>query len=174
MKKVQLITLLLSACLGLSLFLTSCSAGYKGHSTLVAHESEQERYQRNQERLRTTYGPYLEYAAAKLAEKVSDVISPMSGKEQIGKALLYDYEIVENLHQEYIACRAILKWQARDISKGVPYGWCELKGTIYFFPNHKGAMKAQFNYDERNSHVIAVSKQKHWNKLGEGLIITLK
>lgn len=172
MRKVYLITLLLSTCLSLSL--TSCSIGYKGRTTLVTHETEQERYQRNQERLRITYGRYLEYAASKLAEEVSDIISPMSGKEQIGKALLYDHEIIENQHQNYIACRAILKWQARDIPKNVPYGWCELKGTIYLFPNHKGAVKAQFNYDGRNPHVIAVSKQKHWNKLSEGLVITLK
>lgn len=174
MRKISLYRLFYPIVLVVLLGLTqSCGSGYVGRTSLVTHESEAEQFLRNQERLRATYGKYLQYSAQVFAEKASKLFSPRSGREQVGKALLYDSKLVENYDQGYVSCKAVLRWQARDIGRLVPYGWCELRGTIYLFPDHNGKMMAEFSYEESNQHVIDVSSPHHWDKISNGLIITL-
>lgn len=156
----------------LSLSLYSCVAGYKGRTmSSTMTETREERYQRNQDRLRRLYGQQLTIAAETLALEVSDIISPKSGREQMGKADIYGSEIIEDQSYGYVLTKVTLRWQARDLMKGVPYDWCELRGDMYYYPQTR---RVEFRYTGRNEHVVAVSKDSHWRRLDTGLAFMLR
>lgn len=171
MKRKKLLhVIFLSICLVFSsTILTSCTTSYKGTKNRAL--SEREKHALRQEELRRAYGPTLENLAHRFTQEASRIISPKSGREWIGRIDLYNYEIVENVYEGYVACRATLQWQARDILKGVSYDWCELGGIITFYYN-KG--KAFFEYDSRNEQVIRVSSRKDWEKLDAGLALSIQ
>lgn len=82
---------------------------------------------------------------------------------------MYNYKIAENRVEGYVACRAILKWQARDFLRGISYDWCELGDVIYYYYDKR---KAVFEYDTHNAHVILISSTQDWKKLDLGITIT--
>lgn len=138
-------------------------------------ESEATRHQRNQERLRREYGTSLDMAAQQMAREFSKHLSPRSGKDFAGKANIYDYEIVENTMEGYIACHATLRWMARDFWSGVSYDWCELQGTLYLYPKMRSidSNKARFTISRKNDHVGKISSSSDWARVKNGLTINL-
>lgn len=138
-------------------------------------ESAESIHRRNQERLRREYGSALEMAAQQMVRAYSKEISPQSGKDWQGQVELYDYDLEENNREGYVACHAVLRWMARDLWSGVSYDWCDLRGTLYFYPKKRSVdrNKAAFVISEHNQHVVAVSSQRSWNKVKNGLTIEL-
>lgn len=161
----------------LSLLLHSCGVQNSriNSSTQNWAESEAVRYQRKQERLRREYGTALEMAADQLVKEFSKQLSPRSGKDFVSKVHYYEYEVVENTYDGYISCRATLRWMARDWWSGVPYDWCELQGTLYFYPKVRSidVNKAAFTIDYKNDQVTKVSSTSSWAKVKDGIVINL-
>ena len=104
--------------LSLSTLLHSC-VGSSRQAAYQAQKSAETRSQRNQERLRREYGSELEMAAQQMVKAFSKELSPRSGKDRQSTVHLYDYEIIENSREGYVACRTTLRWMARDFWSGV-------------------------------------------------------
>lgn len=160
--------------LSLSTLLHSC-VGPSRQAAYQAQESAETRYQRNQERLRREYGSELEMAAQQMVKAFSKELSPRSGKDWQSTVHLYDYEIIENSREGYVACRTTLRWMARDFWSGVSYDWCQLDGMLYFYPRQRSVdrIQASFKILQRNEQVGKISATADWNRVKNGLTIDL-
>lgn len=160
--------------LSLSILLHSC-VGASKPTAYQAQESAEARYLRDQERLRREYGSELDIAAQRMVRVFSKELSPRSGKDWQSTVHLYDYEIIENNREGYVACRATLRWMARDFWSGVGYDWCQLDGVLYFYPKLRSVdrMRAEFKIDRRNEHVTKIADTADWNRVKNGLTIDL-
>lgn len=172
-QRVYKLLLSLSLFVGLVSILHSCGMSYQTTSQGMTRESEQSQYDREQARLRATYGAKLSDVADQMVRATSKIFSPNTGKDFKSAVNLYDYEIVENKQDGYIACYATLTWQARSWLNS--YNWCELSGWLYYYPSLRriDKPKAHFVWKTRNKHIENISDSGDWHRVEKGITIDL-
>lgn len=135
------------------------------------HPQTTQRVMTEHERIVIRYGNAFEQLAPEFTSKVSQVISPQSGRRHVATAYYQNRSDVKWDYQRgYVACRIRLQWEACDWPS-VPYGLCQLEGWMYYYPEDLGNEHphVDFYYDRRNDHVVRVSKPKHWEVLKRGI-----
>lgn len=126
----------------------------KGQSRTARTSTAAER----QAQLIRRYGQIFISLVPRLTSKASSIISPVSGREFRGEALL-DQGLGYSAEDDFVSCRVRLMWQARDFWRNVPYDWCEVVGVVRYYPPRRSIDKptAIFSCEHVNEHVRAVA-----------------
>lgn len=180
MKQVKQITIVAISTLLLCLGLHSCGIG-EGQSRAYTRrttpsESAEARHQREQERLRNQYSATLLPAAKQISQTLMKRYSPNTGKDARAELDLYNYDIVENKQDGYIACWVSLSWQAKESMFFGSYNECIVEGYIYYYPKLRSIdeAKAIFIAKKRSQHAANVIGSG-WQKLSSsGITITVQ
>lgn len=136
------------------------------------HKSQATRERERQLTLVRTYGLTFTRLVPRFASKLSAIISPQSGREFQGEALL-EQGMGYSSEDGFVTCRVKLLWQARDFWSGVPYDWCEASGIIRYYPPRRSIDKptAIFSCERINTHVQRVATADQIARLNEPIVL---
>lgn len=136
------------------------------------HESQAIRERERQLTLVRTYGSTFTRLVPRFASKLSAIISPQSGREFQGEALL-EQGLGYSPEDGFVTCRVKLLWQARDFWSGVPYDWCEASGITRYYPPRRSIDKptAIFSCERINTHVQRVATADQIARLNEPIVL---
>ncbi|WP_025842706.1 hypothetical protein [Porphyromonas gingivicanis] len=123
--------------------------------------------------LRRTYGGILKTATSRMAQHLMGEIAPQSGKELRYK--VYLEQIAYDEKENCVAANVYITWQARDWFSNVPYGECQIQGTIYVYIPMRNIdnTKVYLDVASYNEHLSRVSKPQHIRSLESGVIINI-
>lgn len=124
-------------------------------------------------RWQNTYGALTETAAGKMVNALLRMISPQSGKDP--RYTVNYSTIIYDKEQNIAAANVVLMWQARDFWSDVPYGECQVVGTIFVCMPTQSQTKtlAVLGVKDWNTHLGLVSNSSDIDRLKKGITIEL-
>lgn len=165
MKRFYLITAL-SVFFVIAFTFNSCdvpNTAQKGQGTWIS----------KQEQLRRTYRGILETASSQMLKTLIKEFSPQSGKD--AQYLLDLNNISYDDQNNMVSAKVLLTWQAREFLAGIPYGECQVSGTIYVYMPIRtfDSTEVILIPDRYNAHLRDVSTNAKCAKLERGVRIIL-
>ncbi|ALA93681.1 MULTISPECIES: hypothetical protein [Porphyromonas] len=126
-----------------------------------------------QEQLRRTYRGILETASSQMLKTLIKEFSPQSGKD--AQYLLDLNNISYDDQNNMVSAKVLLTWQAREFLAGIPYGECQVSGTIYVYMPIRtfDSTEVILIPDRYNAHLRDVSTNAKCAKLERGIRIIL-
>ncbi len=165
--------LLLTLCAVVTTFY-SCDASASAQRPSYAELKKRDAERQRKEQIKRLYRAPMEQAALQMTKHISNIISPRSGRSFFPEVDVNDMQYYEP--ENVVIAYTKLRWQARDLLRGVLYGTCEVGGVLRLYMPQRSidSPKATFQYQTRNEHVQKVSDSEDWQEIGRGLVITLE